>query len=86
MKPVSLYRPILLLATVALSSLTSLALATVAPPPRHHADVIVNVEPGEPKAAKTKLQNSHHHRGHVKKDTTRDDTRDSATPTKGGSK
>jgi hypothetical protein len=51
-----------------------LAQAAVTPPPLPAGSAMVKVEPGMNKEEKSREDRAHHHKGHVKKDVSKDDS------------
>lgn len=61
------------LACVLLAAAT-LAQAKVVPPPLPPGSALVRVEPGMDKEERKREDRAHHHKGHIKKDITKDDS------------
>jgi hypothetical protein len=58
----------------ALLACAAIAQAKVTPPPLPPGSALVKVEPGMSKEERKREDRAHHHKGHVKKDITKDDS------------
>ena len=74
------------LAFVMLGAATLAQAGTVIPPPLPPGSAVVKVEPGMDKEERKREDRAHHHKGHFKKDITRDDSENIGSGTDKGSK
>ena len=74
------------LAIVMLGAATLAQAGTVIPPPLPPGSAMIKVEPGMDKEERKRQDRAHKHKGHFKKDITRDDSEDNGKGNDKGSK